>query len=85
MFLLTKTKRPKKVHCNIIYSRTRPLPWYDLPPHYIKKEVSNIFDLAWGLTTHKAQGSTYSEMVADNDETIKLEMCSSRTNLHYAK
>ena len=23
MFLLTKTKRPKKVHCNIIYSRKR--------------------------------------------------------------
>ena len=23
MFLLTKTKRPKKVHCDIIYSRKR--------------------------------------------------------------
>ena len=23
MFLLTKTKRPKKVHCNIIYSRKK--------------------------------------------------------------
>ena len=23
MFLLTKTKRPKMVHCNIIYSRKR--------------------------------------------------------------
>ena len=23
MFLLTKTKHPKKVHCNIIYSRKR--------------------------------------------------------------